>query len=73
MPEHIAARIWLCLAAYASLGVLVWIALILGLMKRLDTHAAAAPWRVKAILAPGVIALWPIVLALLVKPRKARA
>ena len=58
------------MAAYATLGVLLWCALLLGLMKRLDASAGVAPVRVQAILAPGLIALWPIVLALLIKPRK---
>ena len=70
MFEPIAAGLWLGLAAYASLGALLWCALMLGLMKRLDASAAIAPLRVQAIVAPGLIALWPFVLALLIKPRK---
>lgn len=70
MPEQIATGIWLCVAVYASLGVLLWVALILGLLKRMDAAAAVAPLRVKAVLAPGLIALWPLVLALLIKPRE---
>ena len=72
MSEQIAAAIWFGLAAYALLGVLVWIGLVLGLMKRLDPSAAAAPLRVQAVLAPGLIALWPIVLASLTR-RRSRA
>jgi hypothetical protein len=68
VSEQIATWIWLCLTAYAASGALVWIALMLGLMKRLDASAAVAPLRVKAILAPGLIALWPIVLAILIRP-----
>lgn len=70
MPEEMAAAFWLGAAAYAVLGVLLWLALSLGAMKRLDAAAATAPWRVKAVLAPGLIALWPIVLALLLKPQR---
>ncbi len=70
MSEQFALWIWLGLGAYAALGLLLWIALVVGLMRRLDSSAAVAPWRVKAVLAPGVIALWPIVLGLLFKPRE---
>lgn len=70
MSEQFAVSIWLGLAAYAAVGALLWIVLMLGLIKRLDASAAAASWRVKAVLTPGLIALWPIVLALLIKPQK---
>jgi hypothetical protein len=73
VAEQIAMEIWLWLAAYASLGALLWLALMLGLMKRLDAAAAAASWRVKAVLSAGLIALWPIVLALLIRPRERRS
>lgn len=73
MSEQFAAWIWMGFAAYLSLGVLLWIVLTLGLMKRLDTSAAVAPWPVKAILAPGLIVLWPAILVLLFKPRKLAA
>lgn len=70
MSEQVAAWIWLCFMAYVAFGVLLWIALAFGLMKRLDASAAVAPWRVKAILAPGLIVLWPIVLSKLHKSRE---
>lgn len=70
MSEQVAAWIWMAFAGYLGLGALLWIGLTLGLMKRLDASAAAAPWAVKAILAPGLIALWPAVLALLFKPKR---
>lgn len=70
MSEQFAAWIWMVFAGYLSFGALLWIVLSLGLMKRLDASAAAAPWSVKAILAPGLIALWPAVLVLLFKPKR---
>lgn len=70
MSEHVAVWIWTGFAGYVSLGALLWIVLTLGLMKRLDASADAASWRVKALLAPGLIALWPAVLVLLFKPKK---
>lgn len=70
MSEQFAAWIWTAFAGYLCFGALLWIVLSLGLMKRLDASAAAAPWPVKAVLAPGLIALWPAVLVLLVKPKR---
>ncbi len=70
MSEQFAAWIWTAFAGYLCLGALFWIGLTLGLMKRLDASAAAAPWSVKAILAPGLIALGPAVLVLLFKPKR---
>lgn len=70
MSEQFAALIWMAFAGYLCLGALLWIVLALGLMKRLDASAAVAPWSVKAILAPGLIALWPAVLVLLFKPKR---
>ncbi len=73
MSEQFAASIWMGFAAYLSLGTLLWIVLTLGLMTRLDASAAGAPWPVKAILAPGLIVLWPAILVLLFKRRKLAA
>lgn len=70
VSEQFAAWIWIGFAGYVSLGALLWIVLTLGLMRCLDASAAAASWSVKAILAPGLIALWPAVLMLLFKPKR---
>ena len=50
------------LAAYLAAGVLVAVALLLGGLRRIDTAAAAAPMRVKLLLVPGMIVLWPLML-----------
>jgi len=50
------------LAAYLAAGVLVAVALLLGGLRRIDTAAAAAPMRVKLLLVPGMVALWPLML-----------
>jgi hypothetical protein len=59
---------------YAGLGALVLVFLWLGGLARFDKAAAAAPWRVKLLLAPGMIALWPLMLARMVgrKPQEDR-
>jgi hypothetical protein len=53
----------MAVGAYAALGVLVLIALLAGGLKRFGPAAASAPLHVKALLAPGMIALWPVMLA----------
>jgi hypothetical protein len=62
MDESTATAIWLALAGYCALGALVLAWLTAGGMARLDRQAAAAPLQVKVMLAPGLIALWPLVL-----------
>lgn len=50
------------LAAYLAAGMLFAVALLLGSLRRIDTAAAAAPMRVKLLLVPGMVALWPLML-----------
>lgn len=69
MTEAVAINLWLGVGAYLALGALVTLALMLGAMKRLDPLAASASMWVKAIIAPGLIALWPLVLARLLRGR----
>lgn len=59
---HAAELVWLALAAYAALGALVAVGLLMGGLRRMDPVAAAAPLRVRLLFVPGLIALWPLVL-----------
>jgi hypothetical protein len=52
--------VWLVLAVYAVLGLLVAVPLLLGGLRRIDAAAAAAPVRVKILWLPGLVALWPL-------------
>lgn len=52
----------MAIGGYFALGLGVAFAMIAGWLERLDPLAAAAPWRVKLLLVPGFIALWPLVL-----------
>jgi hypothetical protein len=63
MSEQAAMAVWTAVGAYLGLGllVLVWL-LAAGGLARLDPLAQAAPVRVKLLTAPGLVALWPIVL-----------
>ncbi|MBI1251093.1 MAG: hypothetical protein GC189_06460 [Alphaproteobacteria bacterium] len=61
MSEQAAEGIWIAIGAYALIGAMI-AALVLPFgLGRFDANAARAPWRVKLVLAPGMIALWPIV------------
>jgi hypothetical protein len=53
--------IWFAVSVYAAIGVVFGVVMLLGAMKRLDPLAAAAPFRVKALLFPGLVGLWPVV------------
>lgn len=59
----IAQLILLTIAAYLAVGVLVGVPFILRGVSRLDPAAAAAPWTFRALIIPGAVALWPIVLS----------
>ena len=62
MTETIATQIWLAIGAYCSVGGVVTLGVLLGAMQRLDPLASTAPLGVKLLIAPGLIALWPLAL-----------
>lgn len=64
MSVAIAEGVWMAVGAYFAIGLVVALVLVLGAIKRIDRLAAAAPWRVKGLLVPGLAALWPLVLTL---------
>lgn len=64
-----AEMIWMVAGAYCAIGCVFALAMILGLIKRLDPIAHAAPWRVKLLLFPGLVALWPLAAVLVLVKR----
>lgn len=60
MDVSAAQLTWSVVGAYFSVGIVMAIALVGGLVRRFDPMAAQAPWRVKLILVPGMAALWPL-------------
>lgn len=62
MPEQIAGGILAGLAIYWGIGIIAAVILLLGGLRRIDSLAASAPWRVKLLIAPGIITLWPVLL-----------
>ena len=75
MAERIAEIAWLVLGGYAALGACVALIVFTGGLRRFDPAAAAAPWRVKVAITPGIITLWPLILlrVLGVRPPEDRA
>lgn len=63
MDVATAELIWSGAGVYFGIGLLVAIALACGLVRRFDSLAAEAPWRVKLVLIPGMMALWPLLAA----------
>ena len=57
-----AEQIWRAVGAYAFGGVLFAIIYLSFALRRVDPGAAESPLRVKILLVPGVVALWPILL-----------
>lgn len=63
MTEQIAAIIWVALGGYLGVGLCVAIATLAFGLPRLEPGAAGMPLRVRLLIAPGLAALWPLVLA----------
>ena len=62
MTEQLAEGIWLSLGAYFAVGLCVAVPTLLFGLRRLDAGAAKMPLRVRLLITPGLIALWPLVL-----------
>jgi hypothetical protein len=62
MALNFALGFWLGLFGYTSLGLLVGLWLLGFGLARFDNKAAQAPWWVKLLWLPGMLALWPVLL-----------
>ncbi|MBY0567747.1 MAG: hypothetical protein K2P70_10565 [Hyphomonadaceae bacterium] len=62
MTEQLAELIWLSLGAYLCVGLCIALPTLLFGLRRLEAGAAKMPLRVRLLIAPGLIALWPLVL-----------
>jgi hypothetical protein len=51
------------LAVYLSVGAIAAIALVASGVSRLDPATRGAPWSFRAIILPGLVALWPVLVA----------
>lgn len=63
MSEQLAEIIWLSLGAYLGVGLCIALPTLLFGLRRLEEGAAKMPLRVRLLIAPGLMALWPLVVA----------
>ena len=65
MSEGLASAIVLALGVYAAIGLLVGLAYAFGGAGRIDPAAKGKgmPWRVRLLILPGVLGLWPLMLS----------
>jgi nitrogen fixation/metabolism regulation signal transduction histidine kinase len=61
MTDEAAMIVWLALAGWLALGLVIGLGVILFGLKRL-TPAAHMKLRVRLLILPGLAALWPVVL-----------
>jgi hypothetical protein len=62
MPEALAMGFWAAIGFYTLIGVVIASVLSFAGLSRLDPNAAAAPFHVRLLWIPGMIALWPLLL-----------
>ena len=64
MSEGLANIIVMAIGVYAAIGLLVGLAYLFGGAGRIDPAAKGKgmPWRVRALILPGVLGLWPLML-----------
>ena len=64
MPLELAQSIVGAIGTYLVIGVAIATAFLTLGLRRLDPIAAAGPVRFKLMIAPGIVALWPIMIML---------
>ena len=62
MTDEAAIIVWLALAGWLALGLVIGLGVILFGLKRLTPAASHMPLRVWLLILPGLAALWPVVL-----------
>jgi len=60
------------LATYLVIGSVVAVPFVIFDIGRIDPAAKAAPWTFRALVLPGVVAMWPLLVRRLTQSRKAR-
>ncbi|ESQ74959.1 hypothetical protein [Asticcacaulis sp. AC402] len=61
---------WRLVLSYMGIGLVVGMALCLGLVGRFDPVAARAPWNVRLLFLPGMILLWPLMIIKAIKGKR---
>ena len=62
----------LAVATYLAIGSIVAVPFVLFGIGRIDPFARGAPLTFRALVFPGVVALWPLILRRWLGPRRAR-
>lgn len=72
MSEAAAEMLVLSLGVYFALGLLVSLIFMFGGAGRIDPAAKGSglPWRVRLLILPGIIGLWPLMLVKLVTQKE---
>jgi hypothetical protein len=60
------------LATYLVIGSVVAVPFVIFDIGRIDPAAKAAPWTFRALVLPGVVAMWPLLVRRFTQSRKAR-
>lgn len=69
VSEETAQQIWLAVGAYLCCGLFVGLFVVPFGLKRIDPAMAPTPTRVRLLILPGLVALWPLVVLRLVGVR----
>ncbi|MEP6669031.1 MAG: hypothetical protein ABJF10_07765 [Chthoniobacter sp.] len=67
MLEHFFSVLLLIAAVYLGCGALVAAFFFVGWCRRFDPSAREGSWGFRVLIAPGVVALWPVILAKVVR------
>lgn len=63
MSETAASVIWCAAGLYAAVGLAAALWMHAGALRRIDPLAATAPLGARLLITPGLVALWPLMLA----------
>ena len=74
MTIELAQQIWMGVVIYFALGAAFALIFLTLLLRRFDANArVSAPLQFRLIILPGVMALWPVLLILSLRPRRGGA
>lgn len=72
MLETIVGYFWMALLVYAVAGLVFGVPFVVSWSGRVDVAALAGSWGFRLAILPGVIALWPLMLAKTLRSRRGR-
>ena len=70
--DIVMTRALFAIATYLAIGLLVAVPFLIFGIGRIDPAAKAAPWTFRALVFPGVVAMWPLLLLRWLKSRESR-